>query len=169
MQAADGSRPADTLLTIADGNAWPTSVSADGAWLAYYGVNGAGASTTLSDGDLFFMDLKTRKSRRLQLPGYQRGARFSRDQHWIAYQSMEDGLEQIYLRDWPALSSRYVVSTNGGEEPSWSADGRTLYYRRRGDMMAVNDYRVEGGGRRLDTARAVHGHIPVRLLWRPGL
>ena len=139
MQVADGSRPADTLLTVADGDVWPTSVSRDGAWLAYYGQkDGAGGSAASSDdGDLFFMDLKTRKSRRLPVPGYQRGARFSPDQRWIAYQSKEDGRDQVYLRDWPALTARYVVSTDGGEEPSWSADGRTLYYRRRGDMMAV--------------------------------
>jgi hypothetical protein len=34
-RVADGSRPADTLLTLANGDAWPTSVSSDGAWLAW--------------------------------------------------------------------------------------------------------------------------------------
>jgi hypothetical protein len=138
-QVADGSRPAESLLKIEGGDAWPTSVSRDGAWLAYYGAtDGSGDGAESSDpGDLFFMDLKTRKSRRLALPAEQKGARFSPDERWIAYQSDEDGRWEVHLRDWPALASRYVVSTDGGEEPSWSADGRTLYYRRRGDMMTV--------------------------------
>ena len=139
MQVADGSRPADTLLALVNGDAWPTSVSRDGAWLAYYGTrDSAGASAVSTDpGDLFFMDLKTRTSQRLSLPGLQRGARFSPNGRWIAYQSIDAGSSEIHLRDWPKLASRYVVTTDGGEEPSWSADGRTLFYRRGGTMMAV--------------------------------
>ena len=139
IQVADGSRSPDTLLTVVNGDAWPTSVSSDGAWLAYYGTrDSAAASAVARDvGDLFFMDLKTRTSQRLSLPGEQRGARFSPRETWIAYQSKDSGSSEIHLRDWPRLASRYVVTTDGGEEPSWSADGRTLFYRRGGNMMAV--------------------------------
>ncbi len=139
IAVADGSRPADTLLTVVNGDAWPTSVSRDGAWLAYYGTKDSAAASGASPdpGDLFFMDLKTRTSQRLSLPGWQRGARFSPTGTWIAYQSQDGGSSEIHLRDWPKLTSRYVVATDGGEEPSWSADGRTLFYRRGGSMMAV--------------------------------
>ncbi len=138
-QVADGSRPADTLLMITDGEAYPTSVSADGAWLAYYAqrdeVGAAEGQSELTD--LYFMDLKTRVSRRLTLPGAQFGARFSPNQRWIAYTSEEEGRQQVQIRDWPALAARYVVSADAGRVPVWSNDGRTLYYRRRDDMMAV--------------------------------
>ena len=114
-------------------------MSRDGAWLAYYGTKDSadGGAAPSDPGDLFFMDLKTRTSQRLPLPGEQRGARFSPDGNWIAYQSKVGSSSDVQLRDWPALAVRYVVTTDGGEEPSWSADGRTLFYRRRGDMMAV--------------------------------
>jgi Tol biopolymer transport system component len=138
-QVADGSRPADTLLIVADGDAYPTSVSPDGAWLAYYGQRDAVDENAVRSelSDLYFMELKTRVSRRLALPGGQFGARFSPNQRWVAYTSEEDGRQQVQIRDWPALASRYVVSNDGGRVPVWSNDGRTLYYRRRDDMMAV--------------------------------
>ena len=41
------------------------------------------------------------------------------------------------MRPWPAMDANFVVSSDGGDEPSWSADGRELYYRHLGDMMVV--------------------------------
>jgi serine/threonine-protein kinase len=139
MQVADGSRPPDTLLTLASGDAWPTSVSPDGRWLAYYGATlGVGDGGDEADpNDLLFMELATRESRRVRLPGYQRGARFSPDGRWIAYESTESGRDEIHLRPWPALDANHQISTAGGTEPAWSPDGRELYYRHGEEVLAV--------------------------------
>jgi len=53
----------------------------------------------------------------------------SPDGNWIAYCSDESGSVEVYLRSYPALGSKIQVSTSGGVEPAWSADGRELYYR----------------------------------------
>jgi Tol biopolymer transport system component len=139
IQRADASRGLDTLLAITDGDAWPTDVSRDGKWLAWYGATySEGTALASTDpNDLFVMDLATRESRRIPLAGEQRGARFSPDGRWLAYQSTESGRLGIHVRPFPALDANWVISTDGGEEPLWSADGRTLYYRRSGAVMAV--------------------------------
>jgi serine/threonine-protein kinase len=53
----------------------------------------------------------------------------SPDGRWLAYQSDESGRFEVYIRAWPALGSKVQVSQNGGSEPTWSRDGRELFYR----------------------------------------
>jgi hypothetical protein len=44
---------------------------------------------------------------------------------------------EVHVRPWPALDADYVVSTDGGEEPARSHDGKEISYRRRNEMMAI--------------------------------
>jgi len=140
IQMADGSRAPDTLLALEGGDAWPTSVSPDGGSLAYYGATlGSGNEHDATDlNDLFFLDLESRESRRIRIPGIQRAARFAPDGRWVAYQSDETGQQEVYVRPWPAMDASFRVSDDGGTEPIWSLDGRHLYYRNRDRVEAVD-------------------------------
>ena len=53
---------------------------------------------------------------------------FSPDGRWLAYESDESGRFEIYVRQFPGAGGRWQVSTAGGAEPWWSADGRTIFY-----------------------------------------
>jgi serine/threonine-protein kinase len=53
----------------------------------------------------------------------------SPDGRWLAYQSNESGRFEIYVRNLAEGGGRWQVSTAGGEEPRWSADGRELFFR----------------------------------------
>ncbi len=156
-QVADASRGLDTLLALAKGDAYPTSVSRDGAWLAYYGATlGSGTEGDATDpNDLMFLDLRTRESRRVRLPGGQRGARFSPDGRWVAYQSTESGRGEVHIRPWPAMDANYLVSSGGGTEPVWAANGRELFYRHQNEVMAMAVLVRDGAIER----------APVRLLF----
>jgi serine/threonine-protein kinase len=132
LQMADGSRAADTLLSLTTGDAWPTSASADGTWLAYYGATLGGSDA--DEDDLFFINLGDREVRRVPMPRTQRAAQFSPDGRWIAYQSLESGRDDVHVRPWPAMDADYLVSTDGGTEPIWGPTGRELFYRR-GDAV----------------------------------
>ncbi len=55
--------------------------------------------------------------------------RFSPDGKWVALQSSESGTPEVYVRSFPDPSSKIQISVSGGTEPTWSADGRRLYYR----------------------------------------
>ena len=54
----------------------------------------------------------------------------SPDGRWLAYQSNETaaGRFEIYLQPYPGPGVRKVVSTDGGMLPTWSHDGRRLYW-----------------------------------------
>jgi len=61
----------------------------------------------------------------------------SPDGTWLAYVSDHTGAFQVYMREFPDGES-FPVSTDGGEEPRWSADGSELYFRRGESLYAVS-------------------------------
>jgi len=56
-------------------------------------------------------------------------ARYSPDRKWVALNSDETGRWEIYLAAYPSLEQRIQISTGGGEEPLWTADGKRVIYR----------------------------------------
>ena len=51
----------------------------------------------------------------------------SPDGRWLAYQSDESGQNNIYVQPFPNIDDgKWQVSTNGGDDPVWSPDGRRL-------------------------------------------
>jgi Tol biopolymer transport system component len=55
-------------------------------------------------------------------------AKLSPDGRWLAYQSGESGVVQVYVVAFGGGSGKWQVSSNGGNGPRWSKDGRELYY-----------------------------------------
>jgi Tol biopolymer transport system component len=75
----------------------------------------------------------------------------SRDERWLAYVSDRTGRLEIWVLRYPdGIPVR--VSRDGGTEPRWSHDGRELFYRQDGAMMAVA---VDGSGDTLSFGPAV--------------
>ncbi len=54
----------------------------------------------------------------------------SPDGRWLAYVSDASRRLEVYLQPVDGSGVRIQVSVDGGSEPVWSSDGRTLYYRR---------------------------------------
>jgi Tol biopolymer transport system component len=60
----------------------------------------------------------------------------SADGRWLAYVSNRTGDNEIWVQAYPdGVPVR--VSSNGGYEPLWSADGRELFFRQGSAMMTV--------------------------------
>ena len=53
---------------------------------------------------------------------------FSPDGRLIAYSSNDSGAWEVYAQTFPLSDRRWQVSTSGGYEPRWSADGHEIYY-----------------------------------------
>ncbi|MFZ0888977.1 MAG: hypothetical protein WA005_11030, partial [Candidatus Binataceae bacterium] len=64
-------------------------------------------------------------------------AMLSPDARWIAYTSDESGRSEVYVRSAEPGGGRWQVSSDGGLQPHWSANGKELYYRN-GDKMMVS-------------------------------
>jgi len=73
----------------------------------------------------------------LNSPALEGAARFSPDGKWVALISNESGRFEVYVRSFPDPSSKVQVSVAGGGEPTWSADGRRLYYRSGASLLAA--------------------------------
>jgi Tol biopolymer transport system component len=63
--------------------------------------------------------------------------RISPDGKWMAYVSAESGQDEVYVRPFPGAGGRTLVSQNGGREPLWSRDGRTIFYSSAGVYVAA--------------------------------
>jgi Tol biopolymer transport system component len=70
----------------------------------------------------------------------------SPDSRWVAYSSDESGKYEIYVQPFPpseGLAGKSLVSSAGGRQPRWRADGKELFYiALDGKLMAV-DTRME--------------------------
>lgn len=70
---------------------------------------------------------------------YANNALLSPGSKWIAYDSDETGLHEVFVGTFPNPGGKWQVSTHGGTQPTWSRDGKELYYvALDGNLMAVN-------------------------------
>ena len=61
----------------------------------------------------------------------------SADGKWVAYVSNYSGSDEVYVTSFPVAGARVKVSSDGGHSPTWSPDGKTLYYMDHAKMTAV--------------------------------
>jgi Tol biopolymer transport system component len=53
----------------------------------------------------------------------------SPDGRWLAYESNETGIDEVYVRPFPDVDAgKWQVSINGGVAPAWAHNGRELFY-----------------------------------------
>lgn len=76
----------------------------------------------------------------------------------LAYASDESGQFDVYLDSFPKPGARVRVTTAGGTEPRWSADGRELFIRRGAEIHAVALDRFEVRS----TTRLFSAGAPIR-------
>jgi len=97
----------------------------------------------------------------------ERSASVSPDAKWLVFASDESGRDEIYVQPYPGPGAKTTISNAGGKQPSWSRDGREIFYRQEDAMMVVpvgTDPTGAGAPRRLfDFPRASYGDDPNRV------
>ena len=63
--------------------------------------------------------------------------RLSPDGRWVAFTTDESGRVEVVVQPFPGPGGRVQVSSGGGSEPVWSRDGKRLFYRGDGHLMAA--------------------------------
>lgn len=73
----------------------------------------------------------------LQTPFNERNSRLSPNGRWLAYVSDESGRDEIYIQSFPQAGSKLQVSSSGGDQPVWSRNGRSLFFRGGGVVQEI--------------------------------
>ena len=63
--------------------------------------------------------------------------RLSPDGKWIALTSSDSGRYEVYVEPFPPTGERWMISSDGGEEPVWSPSSDEVYFRYGNKWMAV--------------------------------
>ena len=92
-----------------------------GADIYYHGLNGDTTPHSISN----------------EIKAVETMPRVSPDGRWVAFTTDESGREEVVVQPFPGPGGRVQVSANGGSEPVWSRDGRKLFYRGDGHLMAA--------------------------------
>ncbi|MBA2688326.1 MAG: protein kinase [Gemmatimonadaceae bacterium] len=82
--------------------------------------------------DLFMMSLSDPKKPPIpwmQTQFIESQPRFSPEGARVAYISNESSKYEVYVAPFPGPGSRAKISANGGWEPTWSQDGKRIFYR----------------------------------------
>jgi len=133
IKDASGTKDPEPLLVDAN-EKYVSDWSPDGKYVlvTWRGTDGAGwnISALTMDGDHKMIPLVKTKFNEMW-------ATFSPDGKYIAYQSNESGRYEIYVQEFPDARNKWQVSTEGGQEAFWRADGRELFYRTARQIIGV--------------------------------
>jgi eukaryotic-like serine/threonine-protein kinase len=137
----------DVRLTTSEIDQTPQAWSPDGRVLI---VSQVGSATNTED---VFM-LRDRKTEPVLVSSAaERGPRLSPDGHWLAYGYSEGSDWQVRVQAFPEARGTWQISTEGGDSPRWSSDGRELFYLNGNTLMAVQ----------VSTASGFSAAKPVKL------
>ncbi|HEY3840701.1 MAG TPA: protein kinase, partial [Bryobacteraceae bacterium] len=98
------------LLLHTEENKYPTDWSRDGRYILFVETD------TRTREDIWALDLKTGVANRfLQTEFREMAARFSPDGRWIAYTSDESTKTQVYVQSFPLGTTKWQISSEGGD------------------------------------------------------
>jgi Tol biopolymer transport system component len=114
----------EQLLIHGGTNAFASDWSRDGKLIVY---SQTGDNTK---DDLWLLPLDGDRKPRLYLQTsfYENQGQFSPDGRWMAYSSDESGQFQVYVQPIPPNGAKWQISSAGGSQPRWRADGKELFY-----------------------------------------
>ncbi|MCA1652275.1 MAG: hypothetical protein LC753_19115, partial [Acidobacteria bacterium] len=131
-QPADGVSPPELLLNAPGEKAMP-AFTPDGKELVFARFKG---------GEVNLWRLRLSGGREAEQISKAQGSEsypvISPDGRWLAYASSETGQFEVFLQPYPRMDHKTQVSVGGGTAPEWSHDGRTIYYSRGPQLVAVS-------------------------------
>jgi Tol biopolymer transport system component len=120
QMAANGTSQEEVSLGPA---LFPEDWSRDGRWIVY---STFGERTAVDIAAFNAADKKPRSI--VEEPSNQLQARLSPDSRWLAYSSDESGEWEVYVRSFPDVGRKWLVSRAGGSQPLWRGDSKELFY-----------------------------------------
>jgi Tol biopolymer transport system component len=131
-KAADGTG-AEQLLLADEFDKNPMGWSPDGRFILYARRRGADVKIWV----LPLVGDRRPYPFRETTASFQLGGSFSPDGRWVAFFSSESGRSEIYVAPFSNPGRATQISTDGGLDARWSRDGKEIYYRWQGQLMAA--------------------------------
>jgi serine/threonine-protein kinase len=134
--AADGSGEEERLTSKPGVVQTPISVSKDGQILLY---NENGPTERFEAGAWMLPLAANQQARRLFPAAVDAAnAHLSPDGRWVAYEARVASRAEIFVAPFGGDGERRLISTDGGEQPLWSRDGRELFFNSPRGLMVVD-------------------------------
>ncbi len=140
IQPDDRTAPAERLVPSEHEQA-PLDFSPDGRYMLYTNFDFPG---------LWVFDRESGESETLLEGNVVRAARFHPAGRWIAYSMVVQGEENVWIRPFPGPGEPRQLTSDGGQEASFSPEGSEILYRSPTHMMTIP---VEISGEDLVTRR----------------
>jgi eukaryotic-like serine/threonine-protein kinase len=116
---------AEELLLESPNSAYPQDWSKDGRFLLY------SEADPKTGRDLAALPVAGSDRKPIvvtRTPFDELNGQFSPDGHFVAYETNESGRFEIVVQSFPEPNGKWQVSTAGGTQPRWRADGKELYF-----------------------------------------
>jgi serine/threonine protein kinase len=78
-------------------------------------------------------------------------AQFSPDGKWIAYESDETGVSEIFVQPFPGPGGKQQITTTGGRQVRWRLDGKELFYIGLDSRLMTVPIQLPTDGHRIET------------------
>jgi serine/threonine-protein kinase len=153
-QAADGTGVAERL-TSSPMTQFPTTVTPDGRYAIFWANTGTATGRDLL---MVTLDESRRVTPLLQATDVdEQFAAVSPEGQWLAFESNSSGQREVYVRPFPDVDrGLWQVSSTGGRQPSWSRDGKELFFFNGDGALSRAQVSVQAG--------AFRASSPERLL-----
>ena len=83
-------------------------------------------------------------------PSEELNGQFSHDGQWVAYQSDEKGMYEIYVQSFPALGTNKRILIGRGTQPRWHPEDTEIYYIAPDDFLMAVPIHVIGSNLSID-------------------
>lgn len=123
LQKASSGAGNEEMILTGDNWTYPTDWSQDGQLIVY------SQASRQTGWDLWLLPAAGERKPTvfLQTEFNESQARFSPNGRWVVYTSDESGRREIYVRGL-RNGGKWQISTAGGHQPAWRADGKELFY-----------------------------------------
>ncbi len=157
---ADGSAPPKVLLKGAEDLA-PADITRDGKLLLYLAWKPVSTGSNGQEGNaaiLRMLSLQGGVPPATLLVNVDPGSNarlMPGTNDWLAFQASDSGRSEVYLTKFPHPAAKYQVSQNGGTQPVWSKDGKTLYFLNASQQLVSVSVQAGGDSVQLGTPKVL--------------
>jgi hypothetical protein len=148
---------AEELLYADNLTKQPSTWSPDGKFLLY------STSDPATGFDLWILPLTgdPKPVPFIRTPFNKQHGQFSPDGRWVAYQSNESGINEIYAVPFSCPDCKRLISVGGGSFPRWRRDGKEIFYLSGDQRLTAAEVALKGDTLEVQAVRTLFGPVNV--------